>query len=836
MDDQNSRGFDGHLIFYIRHRTIFCLVLLVVSLMRSTGSNISWQLFDFGPDHLVPEEEYQRIGMHPENPFWKAQPTEVYTHEKYNGIRKVSERTGVKGKHLAWTQPVVPGRHYLYLSFDAGYEDISTLSIQINGQTYDPGWQDFRPPPVPRETLMPHFRIWQALIDVPSTTLEVELSCQGDSVRLLNAELIPMADSPFDRKEWIEEQIKLVGRFDQRHLDLDIVKGELLRLPREARPYFWLRQLELLQRAEKIYRWRGWEWLKTHTGMSMIQRAQQGVMLLDPILVDTDHLLAERALWFRARFLFHLDLEYRHSAEREAAQRDFKALHKLYPDDHLLKMYRGERISSDDVILRFDSTAPAWSIGQTKAIQQLQYLVHYWVNVRQAANGELGGKLGDDVEALRFFLPLIYFGDQKAIEGWIKLADAVWYSDEVQNGFARRIDDVEHAAEFISDTGPPLLFITDDTSYHHRLLYTYDHFVNLWSGFTPAGHRHFFGSWYSATALDLRPPRNRDVPYNARALQPLRYWLRRHPQDTTVLIPMVEWARAWTAAAKSDDKDKPLGVIPASVRLSDEAINGDEPNWYEANMFWSYYDFSGGGFILDHLLSIFLHNNDTSLLYPMKTCLSLIKEHRNTLEASPGSPAWAAQQMLGSQRFWSVAGQWRLETGDSTFDDLLLDFGPAYVNYRISGKQNPLIAQLDDFSKIMSANREIMTSEAYYTDRILATHHQDGSSLKTDLITAMLTGDVVRQGTSPYMAVTWEGTFDGFTALVKEHSAEKLFIEFYNHNARPDEVVMRPWALLPGKYLMEVNGKITEQIIHHPGQRIRLTLHKGSTDLNIRRK
>src|SRR5690606_25070084 len=125
-------------------------------------------------------------------------------------------------------------------------------------------------------------------------------------------------------------------------------------------------------------------------------------------------------------------------------------LRALHPDDQILAMYAGEKVDLPDECdcLETDASAPAWSVTQREALCRLRQICHWWVNERQAENGELGGKFGDDVEILRWWAALVLSGDNTAIRGWQRLADGVWQSKYVKEGYASQLEDVEHAAEF----------------------------------------------------------------------------------------------------------------------------------------------------------------------------------------------------------------------------------------------------------------------------------------------------------------------------------------------------------------------------------------------------
>lgn len=808
-----------------------CALLLSLSLSLSAQNLLR---YDFGATASEQVKGYERISpTHKDLRFaWAKAPDQTFHRPEYQAIRAPEWVGGVQGKEVGFSLQVPAGTYQLRLAFEAGTEYISSLSLKINEEKQSLGWHGFRPPPVPSTDLIEHFRIWTGEVQVTDGKLVFYCQSKQDSVRLLSLEVVRESKAETAKEKWLAAQIETVGSWPNRGLALEPLVHALWREyslnPDRSWAYLQWQQLELLHRAEQIADMRGWEWAKRETGMSMIRRYQQGAMLLDPILRQPGHPLAERARWFRGKFLYHLDLEYRYEAEAEQAQQDFQFLLERYPEAPLLRMYTGEMIPVTDAqvpTMPPALTAPVWSQKQLLAMERLRYLVKYWVGERQASNGELGGKLGDDVEALRFWHPLIYTGDALAREAWLRLADGVWYSGQVTEGYAHRIDDVEHAAEFVSDTAPLLLVASEDTAYHQRALYTLKHFKDLWTGLSPNGLRFFKSAWYSSTEVDERAPRDRDVQYNARAMQVLRYWLWRYPEDEAVKKALYDWSKAWATVAQRSDKGKPTGILPPSIRHTDEAINGDEPTWYRANMFWEYYDFTGDGQMLDQLLFTWQYTQDPILLEPITAALQLIKDYyQDAEEAAEGSPEWAAAQMVENRTFWGVAGQWRLLTSDPQFDELLLQFSPYYVRYQITKDPTYLSKGLDTFNESMGYNWEMLTTEVIFTDRLLATNKRYGNRLDSDMLKAMLTGDVVVSSTSPYLCVTWEQTFPGFTALLTAQSSTNLSFQVFNHSDETQTARLRLWQLEPGKYrLVGPNRQVQNIEIRQAGDEIEIS-------------
>ena len=369
----------------------------------------------------------------------------------------------------------------------------------------------------------------------------------------------------------------------------------------------------------------------------------------------------------------------------------------------------------------------------------------------------------------------------------------------------------------------------DDPLYTERLRNSLEYFETLWTGLTPSGNRFFRSAWFSSTEVGSEPPKNRDLGYNTRAAKAVRYLAWKTGDEKAIRL-LHEWSKAWVGAAARTDKGKPAGIIPASVRFPDEAINGDEPTWYMANMFWQYYDWiwHAGSMMMDQLLFTYTLTGDEELLSPIYAALDLVREYEsgspllhNLKTTSPGSPAWAAAVLKKNKGFWSVVSQWRLLTGDDRYEDLILTFGTPYTRYRLSGEEQYLLDGLDTLFQSVRYNVPLLTSEVLHTDRV--------SVRGADLLKAMLTGDGIPESMSPYYAVSWEETDETFTALVTDTGRDRLGVQLFSHAPDHREIVMRIWQVEPGTYSMisrtdeslieEKEIEVTER-----GQRISLFL------------
>jgi hypothetical protein len=138
-----------------------------------------------------------------------------------------------------------------------------------------------------------------------------------------------------------------------------------------------------------------------------------------------DNPLLERVRWSRGKICYDLVLERGGDYQARIGREDLSWLFTRYPDDRTLAMLNGQRIDLPDPSdhLPMSGAPPRWAILEREAINRLKIEIDWWVNTRQAANGELGGKIDDDVEILREWIPLLLFGDETTIRGG---ASRIW--------------------------------------------------------------------------------------------------------------------------------------------------------------------------------------------------------------------------------------------------------------------------------------------------------------------------------------------------------------------------------------------------------------------------
>lgn len=744
----------------------------------------------------------------PNNGFgWTADPERAFFNEQFSRSRDAFIIDGVEAQNLEFRSDIPSGEWLVTLYLDAGYEDSSTVKLKVNESSIDLRWHPFQPSAEPRKKLQPSYRVYQGLFKV-TNSLSFTVIGGVHKARLLGFSLIPKTTASNEQEALLSE-LKALGKYPGNQT-LDSVYERLQKLStnnkEDAFYAYWRQQVDLLRRAEDHFMKRGWEKYIQTTGLSIWGQLHQAVMILDGLLNHPEASsspLYERALFLRGRILYWLGLERGGPNEIERGKNNLASLYALYPNDDLLAMYNGKQVDipdpCDDLVV--DANAPMWSNKQRELLGRMRNIAHWWVLEQQAENGEFGGKIGDDVELLRWWTPVLLSGDSLSFLGWSKLADEVMLNRKVYKGYSKKPLDVEHASEFIADTAPMMTVCSDEQKYLDRLRYSVDYFMDLWTGESVNGHRFFRSAWFSSTEVDEQPPRNRDQAYNSRAVKAVRYYAWK-TGDQEVIDALNEWSDAWLSAAMRTDKGKPEGIIPASVRFPDEVFNGDEENWYTANMFWKYFEWEAtpGSMILDQLMFSYTLTQDEKYLQPLLRSLELIQKYEGVAaNAVTGSETWAANVLKKKGSFWSVAAQWRFLTGDRTFDRLLEKYGTPFLRYQLTGDEVYLEDGLEVTLENARYNTPLKTSEAIHTDRVYIRGYE--------LLTTMLTGNGSKEGLSPNFAVTWEDTNEDFTALVKESSFKKLSVGIYSHADSQGAVTMRLWQLEPGNYEVSIKGK-----------------------------
>lgn len=810
----------------------YVIYLLVIILLNSCEQKNKDYIIDFGKKI---SSQKQNIIKNDLSQFTS------FSRPNLERIRDGFLLDGISGKDISLSLNLPKGKYKLISYLEAGLTDSSYLKMFVNNIPINYNWQSFSPPAEGRTKIQYMYRTINYDLNHNQDSLNISFVGEEDSVRILALAVFPMEAEFKEPPTEIALQLKQFGEIDSEITSDEIrnlKKSTILSVHKPFNQYLKLK-LDEFALAIDLFKMMGWEKGNEIYGLSIFDRLNQSVMLLDGIINDpwTEKYFGDRARFTRGRILWWLNKERGGAGEWEIAINDLKYLNKKYPNNELIKMYLGEKIDTPDLYdnIEYSKNAPEWSKLQFEALGRLTEEVKWWVNIRQAENGELGGKIGDDVEILRWWSALAAYGDSTTIRGWKKLGDAVWNDPKVYKGYSKKPIDVEHSAEFIADTFPEMIYFNQNKSARY-LQPSANYFKDLWTFKNKYGNRFFKSSWFSSTEVKTDPPRDRDLSMNTRAVKAVRFYAWQS-NDREITDALNEWSTSWLNAALSDEKGKPIGLFPASIRGVDEQINGDGENWYDAEMYWDYFDWEENGSVrfYNQLLYSYVTSKNEAFLKPLKITLGLIKKHANKKERIiKGNEAWAINIIINNYRFWNIVVQYRIFTGDKSYDDLIVKYGNPYSKYLITKKNNYLLDGLQNLLNDIRYNTPLRTSEVIHTDRVRT----------FDIITlkGMLTGNDAYETDSPFLAVTYANTLPGLTMLVEENTLTSLHIKFFSHSEYLQNPKVKVWLLENGNYkliLSHLNGNIirTNNInITKRGQEIQLQIPPNEEVLFTLRK
>jgi hypothetical protein len=569
------------------------------------------------------------------------------------------------------------------------------------------------------------------------------------------------------------------------------------------------RQLRLTEKyllACAYYEGGGWSWAVKSTGLNATKRFYAAADMLQEIVADPTNPLYYKSLYLRGRIYYWLAKEDSGFFPDTVSSHHFGILSARFPKHLTLQMYRGQQIPFP-ARLRNQRVkgAPLWAVYQREAIYRMLQLIHWWVKEKQAMNGELGGKYGDDVEILRRWLPAILGADDSvATLGYTRLADGVWNSGLLERGFSKRVDDVEHSAELFRDTHPALFLMKyGDPEYVERCMISMQNFKEVWTGITPRGHRHFKSYYLSATKVLEEEPHGVDVPLNARAVLP-GLWLAWYNNNPQLLQSFSEWCHAWIEDAERAENGKPAGVFPAAITYRADKIGGYSGTWYDADLSYPYYKWESLGHIgelYSHLLGMYAITKDQTYLNPLQAVVRILDDARQatTAEYIPGSMEWVKNKLVTTEqggtgsdhplsRIFSMA---RKVTASNAYDHLVMQYGQPYSKYEISRNDSDIYKGFEGLLHALRYNLPLLTSEVKFTDRV----YVPGSNL----LLGMYTGHFGEGFEYPALVATWKNTGPDVSVFVRRGDNRSAAVSLFNAGKKKT-VTMRTWLLEPGLY------------------------------------
>ncbi|MBN2413480.1 hypothetical protein JXQ31_17510 [candidate division KSB1 bacterium] len=543
--------------------------------------------------------------------------------------------------------------------------------------------------------------------------------------------------------------------------------------------------------------------------------------------ITQDSPLYPVAQFYQARMLTWVALEYGNIWSIPATRQEnlkkvrvvFQQLEKQFPQNPLIKMYLGKPLSPDKVYPS-EKNAPDWAVYQREALERLTDIIRWWIDNRMQDNGEYGGGWGDDCEMWRWWMPaLVAFNDPYLTKTQARFSKALLDQGHMAKGYTNRMSDVEHTAEDAADAITPMMFLeADHQEWNSRALRLAELMRTIWTGTNERGFLQFKSTYFNSEQVNTDPRKACDTVFHPRVIQPaLLYWQRSGDPGLQELI--TSWMDTWVDATARAERGKPAGIIPSAIHWPDGGIGGLGENWWTPGNYTDnplYVWPSAMNMMTNTMLLTYYMTQNPKYLQPIRSMAEhRLRYLRNSAaeEPDPGTAGWCAERMTGIA---DVISKYRLLTGSTEFDTLILLDSSPYIKFRLSVDRTALTETLYRTARALRINFPGYTGEVRYTDRVLrfpqlfAIPAMYPEPLKdcfipdTKLLFSSCTGEPGDGLYFPVNAVRWHTPPRNIAALVTETGENRFNAELFHFGPEPRPMSAELYLLKPGEYTFKL--------------------------------
>ncbi|MGD0095899.1 MAG: LamG-like jellyroll fold domain-containing protein [Terracidiphilus sp.] len=423
---------------------------------------------------------------------------------------------------------------------------------------------------------------------------------------------------------------------------------------------------------------------------------------------------------------------------------------------------------------------PAWAYLQAKDVDYFQRIADFYVDKRQAWDGEFGGGLGDDSDFTNLFPSLALMGaePEKLKTSLSRELEAMYENKMWTNGLATgQFDELHSYEDGLNVLGQSLMIDFGNPKDLERAMVTARRLEWL-TGVNAAGHRHIRSSYFSGAKM---------AEGGVWGWTKGRSYMVFHPALDLVLFNgapetrkmVLETVDGMLAHRKQDADGRFVTRTEINFKTDEDLPWGDSTPDF---MFWAAYRWTGDKkYVLP-----FMDEGPSSLAHVSSDALDILNLREpwgkqlvtaaGTADATTGVAATRAQSMTGSAETlaWQV-------TGDTRYLERLYT------------------AQLQ-----AESNREwINTEGSLWIDRV--TDSAGPMFVNTELQRARFGGvALIRNHIYPGNAVGWRFAApakpSSLGILVPEATPDHLKIIVYNLETVPVKTQMIGWEIDPGKW------------------------------------
>ena len=424
---------------------------------------------------------------------------------------------------------------------------------------------------------------------------------------------------------------------------------------------------------------------------------------------------------------------------------------------------------------------PAWAYLQAKDMDYFQRIADFYLDKRQAWDGEFGGGLGDDSDFTNLFPSLAMMGTEpdKLKKSLSRELDAMYENKMWTNGLATgQYDELHSYEDGINVLGQSMLMDFGNPKYLEAAMLTAKRLKEL-TGVNAAGHRHIRSAYFSGTKM---------ATGGVWGWTKARGYMDFHPALELVLYNgapetrkmVLETVDGMLAHRKQDASGRWTLRTDINFKTDEDVPGGggsESPNF----MFWSAYRWTGDKKYLDP----FMDAGTSSLAVISSDALDLLKL-RDT---------WG-KQLISAVAPPPPVGE--LETASRA------TVGPSETLAWLASGDTRYLDRYYAAQLRAQSNREwINTEGSLWIDRV--TDSAGPMFVNTELQRARFGGlALVRNNIYPGNAVSWRfvapATPSSVGILVPEATNDHVKIIVYNLDAAPVSAAMTGWEIDPGKW------------------------------------
>ena len=463
---------------------------------------------------------------------------------------------------------------------------------------------------------------------------------------------------------------------------------------------------------------------------------------------------------------------------------DITDLLRVDPSNDLGRKYwhewNPETAAPDFILPKAPEGVPTWAFLQAKDVDYFQRIADFFIDKRQAWDGEFGGGLGDDSDFTNLFPSLALMGNEpeKLKRSLSRELEAMYENKMWTNGLATgQFDELHSYEDGLNVLGQSLMMDFGNPKDLERAMLTARRLEWL-TGINAAGHRHVRSAYFSGSKM---------AEGGVWGWTKARSYMDFHPVLDMVLFNgapetrkmVLETVDGMLAHRKQEANGRWVTRTDINFKTDEDVPGGDATPDF---MFWAAYRWTGD----KKYLLPFMDAGPSSLAHISSDALDMIGLRdtwgkqviaaAGTIDSTTGVAPTAAQSITSSAETFA----WQV-SGDTKYLDRLY------------------AAQLQ-----AESNREwINTEGSLWIDRV--TDSAGPMFVNTELQRARFGGvALIRNHIYPGNAVSWRfaapATPSSVGILVPVATPDHLNIIVYNLDAVSVKAQMTGWEIDPGKW------------------------------------